>query len=109
VSFTKGCYLGQEVVERIRSRGHVNKKLCGLLLEGNTPANPGDKVFTGDKEVGNITSSVASPALNLPIALGYVGKDHWSVGTDLEVRGKSTSIAATVTTLPFVAPAPLSS
>jgi aminomethyltransferase len=109
VSFTKGCYLGQEVVERIRSRGHVNKKLCGLLLEGNTPANPGDKAFAGDKEVGNITSSVASPALNRPIALAYVNKDHWSVGTHLEVRGKSTSIAATVTTLPFVAPAPISS
>ena len=44
VSFTKGCYLGQEVVERIRSRGHVNKKLCGLVLDGNTPASAGDKI-----------------------------------------------------------------
>ena len=60
VSFTKGCYLGQEVVERIRSRGHVNKKLCGLLLDGNTPASPGDKLSAGGKEVGQITSSVAS-------------------------------------------------
>ena len=72
VSFTKGCYLGQEVVERIRSRGHVNRKLCGLLLDGNTPAASGDKIQAGDKEVGRITSSVASLALNRPIALGYV-------------------------------------
>ena len=47
VSFTKGCYLGQEVVERIRSRGHVNKKLCGLVLDGNTPASSGDKISAG--------------------------------------------------------------
>src|SRR5262249_21758688 len=40
VSFTKGCYLGQEVVERIRSRGHVNKKLMGLLIDGNEPGGP---------------------------------------------------------------------
>ena len=59
VSFTKGCYLGQEVVERIRSRGHVNKKLCGLVLDGNTPASSGDKISAGNKEVGQITSSVA--------------------------------------------------
>ena len=60
VSFTKGCYLGQEVVERIRSRGHVNKKLCGLLLDGSTPASPGDKLSAGGKEIGKITSSVLS-------------------------------------------------
>ena len=44
VSFNKGCYLGQEVVERIRSRGHVNKKLCGLLIDGQAPANAGDRL-----------------------------------------------------------------
>lgn len=103
-SYTKGCYLGQEVVERIRSRGHVNRKLCGLLLDGNTPANAGDSILAGDHEVGKITSSVASIALNRPIALGYIHKDFWSPETSLAVRHESSSIAAKLTPLPFVAP-----
>ena len=109
VSFTKGCYLGQEVVERIRSRGHVNKKLCGLLLDGNTPARPGDKLSAGDKEVGQITSSVASIALRRPIALGYVNKDFWAPGTKLSVYRSGSEIGATVAARPIVAipyPAP---
>ncbi len=103
-SYTKGCYLGQEVVERIRSRGHVNRKLCGLLLDGNTPANLGDAIIAGDHEVGRITSSIASLALNRPIALGYIHKDFWSPGTGLTVRHGVNSIAATVNQLPFVEP-----
>jgi folate-binding protein YgfZ len=101
-SYTKGCYLGQEVVERIRSRGHVNRKLCGLLLDGNTPVNAGDAILAGDHEVGKITSSVASLALNRPIAFGYIHKNFWSPGTKLSVRRQDAAIAATVTTLPFV-------
>ncbi|MGH7887203.1 MAG: aminomethyltransferase family protein [Candidatus Binatia bacterium] len=103
-SYTKGCYLGQEVVERIRSRGHVNRKLCGLLLDGNTPANAADRIVKDDKEVGQVTSSVVSLALNRPIALGYIHKDFWAPGTKLSVRRENESIAATVTALPFVSP-----
>lgn len=103
-SYTKGCYLGQEVVERIRSRGHVNKKLCGLLLDGNTPANSGDAIIAAGNEVGKITSSVASFGLNRPIALGYLHKDFCSPGTKLSVRHENASITATVTALPFVGP-----
>ncbi|HYJ17024.1 MAG TPA: aminomethyltransferase family protein [Candidatus Limnocylindria bacterium] len=105
VSFTKGCYLGQEVVERIRSRGHVNKKLCGLLLDGDTPASPGDKLSAGAKEVGQITSSVASIALHQPIALGYVNRDCWTPGTKLTVHHDGGDFGATVTARPIVAPA----
>ena len=109
VSFSKGCYLGQEVVERIRSRGHVNKQLCGLLLDGSTPASPGDKVNAGDKEVGQVTSSVASVAIQRPIALGYVNKDFWAEGTKLILHHNGREIGATVTARPIVAtrhPAP---
>jgi aminomethyltransferase len=109
VSFTKGCYLGQEVVERIRSRGHVNKKLCGLLLDGDMPARPGDNLSARDKEVGQITSSVASIALQRPIALGYVNKDFWLPGTKLTVHRNGSEIDATVAPRPIVAirhPAP---
>ena len=65
VSFNKGCYLGQEVVERIRSRGHVNKNLTGLVIDGEKPATMGSKVLIAEKEIGTITSSVYSPALEL--------------------------------------------
>ena len=105
VSFTKGCYLGQEVVERIRSRGHVNKKLCGLLLDGDIPASPGDKLSAGAKEVGQIASSVASIALHRPIALGYVNKDCWAPGTKLTVHHDGGDFGATVSAKPIVAAA----
>jgi aminomethyltransferase len=101
VSFTKGCYLGQEVVERIRSRGHVNKKLVGLFLEGEK-AEVGDRLMASDRNVGIITSSVVSPALHRPIALAYVHRDYWSPGTSLSVTRKESRIQATVTGLPFV-------
>jgi len=102
VSFTKGCYLGQEIVERIRSRGHVNKKLVGLLLEGMDPAQPGDTIAAVSNEVGAITSSVVSPALKRPIALGYVHKDFWTPGTSVSVRCNETFLSAQVTDLPFI-------
>ncbi|MBM4262017.1 MAG: aminomethyl transferase family protein [Deltaproteobacteria bacterium] len=105
VSFSKGCYLGQEVVERIRSRGHVNKKLCGLLLDGNTAAVSGDKIFASEKEVGHITCSVQSPALQRPIALGYLNKDFWQPGMKLDVHRACQSIGATVTPRPLLRPA----
>jgi folate-binding protein YgfZ len=102
VSFTKGCYLGQEVVERIRSRGHVNKRLCGLLLDGNSAASAGDVIASASKQVGAVTSSVFSPKLKRAIALGYVNREFWEVGTPLSVRVGGASVRATVTGLPFL-------
>lgn len=102
VSFTKGCYLGQEVVERIRSRGHVNKKLCGLLIDGEEAAAPGDSIKAGDREVGRITSSVLSPRLRRPIALGYVHKDFWNPGQVVAIG--PTETGGTVAALPFLPP-----
>ncbi len=101
VSFSKGCYLGQEVVERIRSRGHVNKKLSGLLLETEAPADIGSIIEANGKSAGMITSSVLSPRLNRSIALGYVSKEFWSPGTPVTVRSGARETRATVTALPF--------
>jgi folate-binding protein YgfZ len=101
VSFSKGCYLGQEVVERIRSRGHVNKKLSGLFLETSKPANQGSSIEANGKSVGTITSSVISPRLNRPIALGYLSKEWWTPGTQVTVRSGADESRATVTALPF--------
>ena len=102
VSFNKGCYLGQEVVERIRSRGHVNKKLCGLLLESQSPVQAGAAIHKDDKPVGVVTSAVLSPSLGRAIALGYVAKEFWDPGTRLVIRSGTEPHAATVTALPFV-------
>ena len=104
VSFDKGCYLGQEVVERIRSRGHVNKKLVGLSLEGREPASQGDAIVVATNPVGTITSSVCSPALGNPIALGYVHKNYWNRDTQLTITHNGISLSARVTDLPFLRP-----
>jgi folate-binding protein YgfZ len=100
-SFTKGCYLGQEVVERIRSRGHVNKKLSGLLLDGETPAKAGDVIESAGKPIGMVTSSVFSPALKQSIALGYLNKDFWTPGGEVSIKSDRPR-AATVAALPFL-------
>lgn len=69
VNFQKGCYLGQEIVERIRALGHVNKKLVRLELDASEPPPPGTKLAA---EEGEITSSVYSPELGKVVALAYV-------------------------------------
>lgn len=101
VSFTKGCYLGQEIVERIRSRGHVNRLLCGLSLDGQTPAESGDVIQVGGKEIGRVTSSVVSPRLKRPIVLGYLQKDFWNAGTAVTINRAGAQIRGVVTALPF--------
>ena len=102
VSYQKGCYLGQEVVERIRSRGHVNKRLSGLILDGEKPAAFGSRIVSDERDVGSTTSSVYSPALERAIALGYIHRDHRAAGTRLTLRHHGAVIGATVTELPFV-------
>jgi aminomethyltransferase len=104
VSFTKGCYLGQEIVERVRSRGHVNRKLRGLLIEGAVPACHGDAIKAGERQVGTITSSGYSPSLSRPIALGYVHRDYWESGTRLSIHRDGSLLNAQITDLPFVHP-----
>jgi glycine cleavage system T protein len=102
VSFTKGCYLGQEIVERVRSRGHVNRKLCGLLIDGTVSARHGDAIKTTDKQIGAVTSSVFSPRLGRAVALGYVHRDYWETGTPLTINRDGALMNARVTELPFV-------
>ena len=100
ISFTKGCYVGQEVVIRVLHRGHgrVARKLVGLLIDGPQAPASGAVIRSGDRDVGRVTSSTESPALKRPIALGYVHRDFVEPGTKLTVGDAS----AEVTTLPFV-------
>ncbi len=71
VSFTKGCYLGQEIVERIRARGHVNRRLVRAELPGKEPPPPGTKTEIEGKPA-EVTSAVYSPALEKVVALAYI-------------------------------------
>lgn len=101
ISFTKGCYLGQEVVERATARGHVNRKLSGLRVQDDTPPVSGDKLYHGSHEVGWITSAVVSPRFGHPIALGYVRREYLSPGTQLRIDRQGKAMIAEVVVLPF--------
>lgn len=101
ISFKKGCYLGQEVVERASARGHVNRKLSGLVIRGEALPVSGDKLFHDTQEVGWVTSVARSPRLGQPIALGYVRREQLAAGTQLRIDRQGTPMIAEVTTLPF--------
>lgn len=102
VSFTKGCYIGQEIIARIKYRGHVAKKLTGLLFEGNGEIGSGAKIRAGERDAGRITSVTWSPSLGRSIALGYVKYDFLTPGTSVRVMQDEIELAAEVTELPFV-------
>ena len=101
ISFTKGCYVGQEVIIRVLHRGHgrVARKLVGLTLDGDYLPEAGAVIRGGDREIGTVTSRTTSPTLNRPIALAYLHRDFVEPGTAVTVGDQS----ATVTALPFVA------
>jgi aminomethyltransferase len=102
VSQTKGCYIGQEVIVRIRDRGHVNRLLRGLIVEGDVVPPPGSPVVAGDAEVGKVTSAAWSYALKRPIALALVRRQHAEAGSAVAVRIGDSTVAATVSDLPVV-------
>ncbi|MFN3326056.1 MAG: YgfZ/GcvT domain-containing protein [Bryobacteraceae bacterium] len=88
LNFQKGCYLGQEIVERVRSRGHVNRKLVQVLLDATEVPPPGTKVLTGEgKEAGELTSAAWSPAVSKVVALGYLRAEHLVSPSALTVAG----------------------
>ncbi len=99
LSFTKGCYIGQEIVERIRSRGNVHRTLIGLEVQGEPP-QPGTKVVADGKDVGEITSAarVPLPEGERTLALGYLRREVANTGTTVQVGEQN----ATVRALPFV-------
>lgn len=101
ISFTKGCYLGQEVVERASSRGHVNRRLVGLRIEGEATPPAGSRLLQRGAECGRITSAVFSPQSRSPIALGYVRRDVQEPGNRLDVEFDGLTARAEVAPLPF--------
>jgi aminomethyltransferase len=98
LNFSKGCYVGQEIVERIRSRALLHRRLAGLIVDGPPPAN-GAKIQFEGKDVGEITSAASVPAgdQELTLALGYLRTEAQTPGTDVIVDG----ITAQVSDTPF--------
>jgi len=116
VSYTKGCYVGQEIVARLHARGHANRALRRLLLAEDAPVPPpGTTLHVPEdgpepgREIGGITSAVASPQQGgRAVALGYVRKEYWSDGTPVSVQiaqpgGLMFSFGAVVQEIPPLA------
>lgn len=98
VSFSKGCYVGQEVVVRVHHRGHPNRYLRGLRFESEPPA-AGAALFAEGRPVGTVTTAVASPRLG-PIGLGYVRREV-TPPARVQVGGADSAASAQVVALPF--------
>jgi folate-binding protein YgfZ len=96
ISYEKGCYTGQEIVERVRSRGHANRRLTGLqFLAGKAPATGTKLLVPGNppgSEVGHVTSAGFSPLLGRRIGLGYVRREHAAIGTRLDASSTETEV-----------------
>ncbi|MBI3892599.1 MAG: aminomethyl transferase family protein, partial [Candidatus Wallbacteria bacterium] len=99
ISYTKGCYLGQEVIARISHQGHVNRKLTGFVLDRGVRPAPGTKLLAADRETGWLTTVVDSPALGRPVALGLARREYLEPGTRLTLDGGLGE--AVVHALPF--------
>ncbi|MEO6334646.1 MAG: glycine cleavage T C-terminal barrel domain-containing protein [Pyrinomonadaceae bacterium] len=102
ISYTKGCYIGQEIIARIHFRGHVAKKLTGIKVVNGSASNPdlepGQELLSKDgKNAGRVTSVTISPKLQKAIGLAYVRYEHLSEGTELLLGDTAVEVAG----LPF--------
>jgi folate-binding protein YgfZ len=92
--FSKGCYLGQEIVERVRSRGQVHRLLMPLILDTRVVPEPGAKLQIGEASAAEITSAAYSPALEKVVALGYVRTEHARPHTVMTLGETHAEVAA---------------
>jgi folate-binding protein YgfZ len=100
-SLSKGCYPGQEVVARMDTYGSVRRRLVGLALKDSVIPTKGAKLFSGDREVGWVSSAVRSPSVGNVIAFGFPLRDFSKPGTALAVDIDGQRHDATVQQLPF--------
>jgi folate-binding protein YgfZ len=102
ISYDKGCYIGQEVVARIKYIGHVNRRFVGFVCEGAAVPEARSVVQQQGKDVGYVTTGVFSPGLDKPIALGFVTRAAGEPGKEVVLAGKSGNIPAVVASLPLL-------
>ena len=100
ISFRKGCYLGQEVMERVTARGHVNRKLVGVEITADVAPPAGARLFAADREVGWVTSARRSWRLDRVVGLAYVRREYLAPGSLLAL-GAADGVPVTVRALPF--------
>lgn len=100
-SLSKGCYPGQEVVARMDTYGSVRRKLVGLVMKDGAIPRHGAKLFSGDREVGWISSATFSPQLKAPIAFGFPLRDFSAPETQLTIEVNGERLPATVKALPL--------
>ncbi|MBI3661603.1 MAG: aminomethyl transferase family protein [Acidobacteria bacterium] len=92
ISYTKGCYTGQEIVERVRSRGHVNRRRVRLQFLGMELPPGGTKLFAGKQEAGAVTSAAYSPQLGRVLGMAYVRRESAGTGSLLEWSGGEAEV-----------------
>lgn len=94
LNFNKGCYVGQEIVERIRSRGNVHRKFTGFLVEGAEPIAAGAKILAGEKEAGEITSSavIGTASGQRTLALGYIRREVGVPGREVLIGAARAAV-----------------
>jgi folate-binding protein YgfZ len=93
ISFTKGCYTGQEIVERVRSRGHVNRIRVSLEFSGTTAPAAGAKLTAGGKDAGHVTSAAFSPGRRRAIGMGSLRREFASPGSEVLYEDGSARVA----------------
>lgn len=96
ISFTKGCYLGQETIARIDALGHVNKKLVTVSFESESLPTPGTKLLRGGDEIGTVTTACWSPQTSRPAALAWVKRGANDLGCELESPGGKAIVVAAI-------------
>jgi folate-binding protein YgfZ len=94
VNFSKGCYIGQEIVERVRSRGLVHRLLAGVEIESSEVPEPETRLFQGDQNIGKMTSAAFSPALGKVVGMAYIRRELAEPGTLLTVNGHPAVVRA---------------
>jgi folate-binding protein YgfZ len=104
IDYDKGCYIGQEVISRMKMSGQARQRLCGVVGEGDREFTRGMDLSAGEKVVGRITSAVFSERLNSPIALAMIKRGFNEAGTDLAAFSNGARINVRVASLPFPAP-----
>jgi tRNA-modifying protein YgfZ len=104
ISFTKGCYVGQEIIIRVMHRGHgrVAKKLVGLQASAPVEIPRDAPIYAGEKEIGRVTSAAYSPTLERWLAMGYVHRDYIEPNTGVSIGANEPRVTAKVVELPFI-------
>ncbi len=102
IDFEKGCYIGQEIVARMKYRGHPNRLLRGIEIKSESLIPENTKIYDADKEIGWVTSSTYSPSLEKQIALGYVRMAYTDQGCVVQLEVSDGHITGTIAVLPFL-------